>query len=159
MCGDDQRTPARNGLCRPFQCVIGRFHRRTIIRPSVITMELLGLQSLRMSRDNLCSSLQCVEDFSTRVCISHVGKHACELGLISGTPNGYQLKVEIPALLKFHPHLEVKGIPSDVLSDPGFYPVYNPHHVIYGLSALIAGVILVVIGVICVRKRCADKAL
>ena len=51
--------------------------------------------------------------------ISYVGKHACELGLISGTPNGYQLKVEIPALLKFHPHLEVKGIPSDVLSDPG----------------------------------------
>ena len=62
----------RNGLCRPFQCVIGRFHRRTIIRPSVITMELLGLQSLRMSRDNLCSNLQCVEDFSTRVRISHV---------------------------------------------------------------------------------------
>ena len=28
--------------------------------------------------------------------ISYVGKHACELGLISGTPNGYQLKVEIP---------------------------------------------------------------
>ena len=83
--------------------------------------------------------------------ISYVGKHACELGLISGTPNGYQLKVEIPALLK--------GIPSDVLNDPGFYPVYNPHHVIYGLSALVCGVILVVIGVICVRKRCADKAL
>ena len=52
--------------------------------------------------------------------ISHVGKHACELGLISGTPNGYQLKVEIPVLLKFHPHLEVKGIPSDVLSDPAW---------------------------------------
>ena len=63
MGGDDQRTPTRNGLCRPFQCVIGRFHRRTIIRPSVITMELLGLQTLRMSRDNLCSNLQCVEDF------------------------------------------------------------------------------------------------
>ena len=95
---------------------------------------------------------------STQVCIiSQVEKHACELGLISGTPNGYQLKVEIPALLKFHPHLEVKGIPSDVLSDPGFYPVYNPHHVIYGLSALICGMILVVIGVICVRKRCAAK--
>ena len=77
--------------------------------------------------------------------ISYVGKHACELGLISGTLNGYQLKLEIPALLKFHPHLEVKGIPSDVLSDPGFYPVYNPHHVIYGLSALVCGVILVVI--------------
>ena len=91
--------------------------------------------------------------------ISCIGKHACELGLISGTPNGYQLKVEIPVWLKFHPHLEVKGIPSDVLSDPGFYPVYNPHHVIYGLSALVCGVILVVIGVICVRKRCADKAL
>ena len=72
MCGDDQRTPTRNGLCRPFQCVIGRFHRRTIIRPSVITMELLGLQSLRIWRDNLCSNLQCVEDFSTRVHISHM---------------------------------------------------------------------------------------
>ena len=72
MCGDDQRTPTRNGPCRPFQCVIGRFHRRTIIRPSVITMELLGLQSLRMSRDNLCSNLQCVEDFSTRVRISYM---------------------------------------------------------------------------------------
>ena len=28
--------------------------------------------------------------------ISCIGKHARELGLISGTPNGYQLKVEIP---------------------------------------------------------------
>ena len=95
MCGDDQRTPTRNGLCRPFQCVIGRFHRRTIIRPSVITMELLGLKSLRMSRDNLCSNLQCVLLISSAY-ISRIGKHACELGLISGTPNGYQLKVEIP---------------------------------------------------------------
>ena len=107
-----------------------------------------------MFQPTMCRGL-----FNSSAYISYVGKHACELGLISGTPNGYQLKVEIPALLKFHSHLEVKGIPFDVLSDPGFYPVYNPHHVIYGLSALVCDVILVVIGVICVRKRCADKAL
>ena len=220
------------------------FHKRTIIRPSVIT----DVKRQFVFRPTVCRGL------STQVCImSHVEKHACELGLISGTPNGCQLrltsretpfelhpyrpnewilvphfdnstvtvrcdnrrhqqlvvtqvelwwvhprcnidtanltthgvksyhldvivnyapptilnvtfhvenqlKVEIPVLLKFHPHLEVKGIPSDVLSDPGFYPVYNPHHVIYGLSALIGGAILAaVIGIVCVRRRCAVR--
>ena len=98
---------------------------------------MIGNKSLRsvitdVKRQFVFQPTMC-RGLSTQVCIiSHVEKHACELGLISGTPNGYQLKVEIPALLKFHPHLEVKGIPFDVLSDPGFYHVYNPHHVIYG---------------------------
>ena len=56
MCGVDQRMPTRNGPCRPFQCVIG----------NSISEQLLGLQSLRMSRDNLCSNLQCVEDFQLK---------------------------------------------------------------------------------------------
>ena len=68
------------------------------------------------------------------------------------------LKVEVPALLTFHPQLEVQGIPHDVLSDPGYYHVYNPHHVIYGLSALTCGVVLaIVVSIICIWKRCAGK--
>ena len=123
-----------------------------------ISEQLIGLQTLRMSRDSLCSNLQCRGLLISSAYISCIGKHACELGLISGTPSGYQLKVESPVLLKFHPHLEVKGIPSDVLSDPGLYPVYSPHHVIYGLSALIGGAILAaVIGIVCVRQRCAVR--
>ena len=70
---------------------------------------LIGLQTLRMSRDNLCSKpTMCRGLLISSAYISYVEKHACELGLISGTPSGYQLKVEIPALLKFHPHLRVK---------------------------------------------------
>ena len=142
-------TRNKRTIIRPFQCVIG----------DSISEQLIGLQTLRMSRDNLCSKpTMCRGLLISSAYISYVGKHACELGLISGTPNGYQLKVEIPALLKFHPHLEVKGIPSDVLSDPGLYPVYNPHHVIYGLSALIGGAILTAVsGVLCVRQRCAVR--
>ena len=68
------------------------------------------------------------------------------------------IKVEVPKLLTFHPQLEVQGIPHDILSDPGIYPVYNPHHVTYGLSALLCGVILVmIISVICVWMKCARK--
>ena len=68
------------------------------------------------------------------------------------------ITVEVPKLLTFHPQLEVQGIPHDILSDLGIYPVYNPHHVTYGLSALMCGVILVrIISVICVWKKCTRR--
>ena len=125
------------------------FHKRTVNRPSDIT----DVKRQFVFQPTMCRGLLISSAYT-----SYVGKHACEIGLISGTPSGYQLEVEIPALLKFHPHLEVKGIPSDVLSDPGLYPGYNPHHVIYGLSALIGGAILTAVsGVLCVRQRCAVR--
>ena len=46
-------TRNKRTIIRPSQCVIG----------DSISEQLIGLQTLRMSRDSLCSNLQCVEDF------------------------------------------------------------------------------------------------
>ena len=66
------------------------------------------------------------------------------------------LMAEVPKLLSFHPQLEVEGIPGNLLEDPGNPIFFNPYHLSYGMVALAVGLgLALIIGLVCLRKRCA----